>query len=86
MVESQNCDILCSYNLKPPVSSKAEVNECSYAYNIYFDVLLVDCRDPSDYIHRVGRTARAGRSGRSVSFITEVFLSLFFIHRQLCSF
>lgn len=49
---------------------------------LYFDVFLDDFRDSSDYIHRVGRTARAGRGGLSISFITEVQLSLYCICEQ----
>lgn len=28
-------------------------------------------RDPDDYVHRVGRTARAGKKGSSITFVTE---------------
>ena len=33
-------------------------------------------RDPEDYVHRIGRTARAGRSGRAITFIGRRDFSL----------
>ncbi|CAN6477753.1 unnamed protein product [Victoria cruziana] len=36
-------------------------------------------RDPHDYVHRVGRTARAGRGGHALSLVTQIDVDL--VHR-----
>ena len=47
------------------------------------DIPSVECvlnydipRDPTDYIHRVGRTARAGRDGKAISIVAEKDIEL----------
>lgn len=33
-------------------------------------------RDPEDYVHRIGRTARAGRKGKAITFVGRRDFSL----------
>jgi ATP-dependent RNA helicase DDX49/DBP8 len=42
-----------------------DIPEVSFVIN--FDVP----RNPTDYVHRVGRTARAGKSGTSITFVGQ---------------
>jgi superfamily II DNA/RNA helicase len=33
-------------------------------------------KNPKDYVHRVGRTARAGRGGKSITLVTQFDVKL----------
>lgn len=42
-----------------------DVQDVSHVIN--FDIPSI----PEEYIHRIGRTARAGKEGTAISFVTE---------------
>jgi hypothetical protein len=59
---------------------------CSFTFR-GLDILHVDVvinfdipTHSKDYIHRVGRTARAGRAGKSITFVTQVNACILLLH------
>jgi len=58
---SSTARILISTDLS---SRGLDIPNCTHVIN--YDV----SRDPVDYVHRVGRTARAGRNGTSITFVS----------------
>ena len=59
---SGKCDVLVATDV---LARGIDISEVSYVVN--FDVP----EEPVDYIHRIGRTGRAGEEGWSVTFVTE---------------
>jgi ATP-dependent RNA helicase DDX47/RRP3 len=57
----------------PPPPPPPPLPRCSVDLVINFEIP----RNSKDYVHRVGRTARAGRSGRAVTFVSQYDVELY---------
>ncbi len=57
----------------PPPPLTPLTPHCSVDLVINFEIP----RNSKDYVHRVGRTARAGRSGRAVTFVSQYDVELY---------
>lgn len=73
-------------------SGQARVLVCTDVASRGLDLPAVGCvvnydlpRDPDDYVHRVGRTARAGRSGDAISFVTQHDVDLVHAIERRCA-
>lgn len=53
-------DVVINFDI--PTHSKVTANKVRYSHKLCVT---------QDYIHRVGRTARAGRSGKAITFVTQ---------------
>merc|ERR1712083_356847 len=79
MTQSQRLGALSGFKAK-----ENRILVCTDVASRGLDVPAVDLvvnydipKNSKDYIHRVGRTARAGRSGRAVSLVTQYDIELF---------
>merc|ERR1712066_1068117 len=93
MTQSQRLGALSGFKAK-----ENRILVCTDVASRGLDVPSVDLvinydipKNSKDYIHRVGRTARAGRSGRAVTLVTQYDIELFqriehFLGRKLDEF
>merc|ERR1711972_65873 len=79
MTQSQRLGALSGFKAK-----ENRILVCTDVASRGLDVPSVDLvinydipKNSKDYIHRVGRTARAGRSGRAVTLVTQYDIELF---------